>query len=170
MKKTLAFLPLLLLAACAVGPDYERPPVETPAAYKESKEWVLARPADAAPKGKWWEVFNDPVLNGLMEQVEVSNPTLAAAEARYRQASALVGAARAGLFPTIGAGAGATRAGRGTSGSGTTTYDVSLDARWEIDLWGRVRRQIEATRAGEQASAADLENVRLSLQAQLATA
>ena len=161
---------LSLIAGCAVGPDYERPPAETPAAYKESKDWVLARPADAAPKGKWWEVFDDPVLNGLMEQVQVSNQTLAGAEARYRQASAAVGAARAGLFPALGAGAGATRAGRGTSGNGTTTYDVSLDARWEVDLWGRVRRQVEAARAGEQASAADLENVRLSLHAQLATA
>jgi len=167
--KALPIAAVLLLAACAVGPNYERPPVETPAAYKESKDWVLARPADASPKGKWWEVFDDPVLSGLMEQVEVSNQTLAGAEARYRQATAAVGAARAGLFPTVGASAGASRAGRGR-GSGTTTYDASLDARWEIDLWGRVRRQVEAARAGEQASAADLENVRLSLQAQLATA
>jgi NodT family efflux transporter outer membrane factor (OMF) lipoprotein len=167
--KALPVAAVLLLAACAVGPNYERPPVETPAAYKESKDWVLARPADASPKGKWWEVFDDPVLSGLMEQVEVSNQTLAGAEARYRQATAAVGAARAGLFPTVGASAGASRAGRGR-GSGTTTYDASLDARWEIDLWGRVRRQVEAARAGEQASAADLENVRLSLQAQLATA
>jgi NodT family efflux transporter outer membrane factor (OMF) lipoprotein len=158
------------LAGCAVGPNYERPPVETPAAYKESKDWVLARPADAQPKGQWWEVFGDPVLSGLLEQVSVSNQDLAAAEARYRQASAAVGAARSGLFPTIGADAGATRAGRGTSSSGTTTYNASLDARWEIDLWGRVRHQVDASRAGEQASAADLENMRLSLQAQLATA
>jgi len=160
---------VLALAGCAVGPNYERPPAETPPAYKESKDWVLARPADAQPKGNWWEVFGDPVLSGLMEQVQVSNQTLAAAEARYRQASATVGAARAGLFPTVGASAGATRAGRG-EGSGATTYDASLAARWEVDLWGRVRRQVEAASAGEQASAADLENVRLSLQAQLATA
>ena len=168
-----AFPALLLsiaIAGCAIGPDYERPAVETPAAYKESKDWSLARPADAVAKGKWWEVFGDPVLNGLVEQVSVSNQTLAAAEARYRQASAAVGAARSNLFPSIGADAGATRAGRGTSSSGNTTYDASLDARWEIDLWGRVRRQVEASRAGEQASEADLGNARLSLQAQLASA
>ncbi|HEX5129951.1 MAG TPA: efflux transporter outer membrane subunit [Usitatibacter sp.] len=164
------FLLSVALAGCAIGPDYERPAVETPAAYKESKDWSPARPADAVAKGKWWEVFGDPVLNGLVEQVSVSNQTLAAAEARYRQASAAVGAARSNLFPSIGADAGATRAGRGTSSSGNTTYDASLDARWEIDLWGRVRRQVEASRAGEQASEADLENARLSLQAQLASA
>jgi NodT family efflux transporter outer membrane factor (OMF) lipoprotein len=160
---------VLALAGCAVGPNYERPPVETPAAYKEAGDWVLARPADAAPKGKWWEVFNDPVLDGLAEQVSVSNQTLAAAEARYRQASAAVGAARSGLFPSVGASAGASRSRRGEA-SAASNFDIGLDARWEIDLWGRVRRQVGASRAGERASAADLENVRLSLQAQLATA
>jgi NodT family efflux transporter outer membrane factor (OMF) lipoprotein len=165
-------VPMLLtffLTACTVGPNYERPPVETPAAYKEMGEWVLARPADAVPKGEWWKVFDDADLDGLMQQVQVSNQTLAGAEARYRQASAAVSAARSGLFPTVGASGGASRQRRGEA-SATSTYDVSLDARWEVDLWGRVRRSIEASRAGEQASAADLENVRLSLQAQLATA
>ena len=159
----------LVLAGCAIGPNYERPPVETPAAFKETEGWAIAKPADAQPKGKWWEVFDDPVLNGLVEQVSVSNQTLAAAEARYRQASAAVTAARSGLFPTVGASGGATRARRGEGATGTA-YDIGLDARWEIDLWGRVRRLLEATRAGEAASAADLENARLSLQAQLATA
>jgi NodT family efflux transporter outer membrane factor (OMF) lipoprotein len=152
-----------------VGPKYERPPVDTPQAFKELEGWKVAQPADAQPKGKWWEVFDDPVLNGLAEQVSVSNQTLAAAEARYRQASAAVAAARSGLFPTVGASAGASRARRGEAGAGTS-YDIGLDARWEIDLWGRVRRLVEASRAAEEASAADLENVRLSLQAQLATA
>ena len=166
-----ASVPLLALAVagCAMGPNYSRPEVETPPAYKETGDWVIAKPADAAAKGKWWEAFNDPVLNDLAEQVSVSNQTLAAAEARYRQAAAAVTATRAGLFPTVGANAGAQRSRRGESRA-TASYDVGLDARWEIDLWGRVRRQVEASRAGEQASAADLENARLSLQAQLATA
>jgi len=148
-----------------VGPNYAKPDAEVPAQFKEAGDWVTAQPKDALPKGKWWEAFQDPALNPLMEQVQVSNQELAAAEARYREARASVDAARSGLFPTLGASAGASRA-RNTG----DRYTVSLDARWELDLWGRIRRTIEAARAGEQASAADLENARLSLQAQLATA
>ena len=148
-----------------VGPNYSKPDAEVPPKFKEAGDWVVAQPKDTLPKGKWWEAFEDPALNPLMEQVQVSNQELAAAEARYREARASVDAARSGLFPTLGASAGASRA-RNTG----DRYTVSLDARWELDLWGRIRRTIEAARAGEQASAADLENARLSLQAQLATA
>jgi NodT family efflux transporter outer membrane factor (OMF) lipoprotein len=155
----------LALAGCAIGPNYSKPQVEVPTRYKEAGDWVVAQPLDGAPKGKWWEAFRDPALDALEEQVQVSNQELAAAEARHRQASASVAAARSGLFPTLGASAGASR----TRASGER-YSVSLDARWEIDLWGRIRRTIEAARAGEQASAADLENARLSLQSTLATA
>ena len=158
----------LLLAACAIGPNYHRPEVETPAAYKEAGDWVVAKPADEVPKGKWWEVFGDPILNDLMEQVSVSNQTLKAAEARYTSSRASVAAARSGLFPTIGAGADAGRSRRGTAGS-ANSYSVTLNASWEVDLWGRIRRLLEASRAGEEASAADLANVRLSMQAELAT-
>ncbi|HYC36721.1 MAG TPA: efflux transporter outer membrane subunit [Usitatibacter sp.] len=158
-----------LLAGCAIGPNYERPSVETPAAFKEaSGDWAAANPRDHVPKGQWWKVFNDATLDALMEQVAVSNQTLAAAEARYRNARAAVQSARSGLFPTVGASAGASRSRRGEGGS-SASYDIGLDARWEVDLWGRVRRLIEASQAGEEASAADLENVRLSLQAELAT-
>lgn len=159
---------IAVLTGCSVGPNYSKPDVETPPAYKEAGAWVEAKPADAAPKGKWWEVFQDPTLNGLLEQVSVSNQTLKAAEARYTQARATVQAARAGLFPIIGANAGATRSRAGQADAGSR-YNVGLTASWEIDLWGRVRRLIEASRAGEEASAADLESVRLSLQAELAT-
>lgn len=168
-RRSSAVALLFLLASCAIGPEYSQPEVETPAAFKEaSGDWVVAQPSDDAPRGTWWQVFDDPVLSDLMEQVTVSNQTLAAAEARYRQARAAVQSARAGLFPSVGASSGASRAGRGESGS-DTSYSVALDARWEIDLWGRVRRLIEASRAGEQASAADLQSVHLSLQAELAT-
>jgi NodT family efflux transporter outer membrane factor (OMF) lipoprotein len=157
---------LFVLAGCAVGPNYSRPEVATPA-YKESGDWTVAKPSDALPKGKWWQAFNDPILNDLAEQVNVSNQTLAAAEARYRQARAAVQGARAGLFPTIGTSGGATRSGSGQGGA-ASRYNIGLDARWEIDLWGRVRRLVEAARAGEEASAADLEAARLSLQAEVA--
>jgi NodT family efflux transporter outer membrane factor (OMF) lipoprotein len=164
-----AFLLLLALTSCAVGPNYEKPKVETPPAYKEAGDWVKAKPADMAPKGKWWEAFGDPVLNGLMEQVSVSNQSLKAAEARYRQATAAVQAARAQLFPTVGASAGATRSRSNAVGDTGRRYNVALNASWEPDLWGRVRRLVEANRAEAEASAADVENARLSLQAELAT-
>ena len=163
-----AIMATVFLTSCAIGPNYSKPQVETPAAYKEAGDWVKATPSDAVPKGKWWEIFGDPVLNGLMEQVEVSNQTLKAAEARYTSARASVAAARSGLFPTLGAGADAGRSRRGSDGS-TRSYSVTLNASWEVDLWGRIRRLVEASRAGEEASAADLANVRLSMQAELAT-
>jgi NodT family efflux transporter outer membrane factor (OMF) lipoprotein len=124
----------------------------------------VAKPADAQPKGKWWAAFNDPVLDTLMSQVEVSNQNLKAAEARYRIARAQVASARSGLFPTLGGSADASR-----SRASGQRYQVAVDARWEIDLWGRIRRLVEAARAGEEASAADLEAAKLSLQAELAT-
>ncbi|MEP7070211.1 MAG: efflux transporter outer membrane subunit [Usitatibacter sp.] len=154
----------IALASCAIGPNYSKPEAIVPDQWKEAGDWVVAQPKDAAPKGKWWDAFSDPVLDSLEEQVSVTNQSLAAAEARYRQARAAVASARSGMFPTVGANAGASRA-RGIG----NRYSVSLDARWEIDLWGRVRRLVEAVRAGEEASAADLEGVRLSLQAELAT-
>jgi NodT family efflux transporter outer membrane factor (OMF) lipoprotein len=154
---------LFALGGCAIGPDYSKPEVETPPAYKEAGDWMVAKPADAVPKGKWWEAFGDPVLNELEEQVSVSNQTLKAAEGRYSQARSAVQAARAGFFPTLGGDAGATRS-RNTG----TRYTVGIDARWEADLWGRIRRLVEAASANEQASAADLEGARLSIQAELA--
>ena len=157
----------MALAACAVGPEYEKPPVETPAAYKEAGDWVKASPADAAPKGKWWEAFRDPVLDGLEEQVDVSNQSLRAAQARYSQAVAAVQSARAQFFPALGASAQATRS--RADQVDARRYNASLNASWEVDLWGRVRREVELAGAGAQASAADVQAARLSLQAELAT-
>ena len=154
----------IAVSGCAIGPNYSKPEAIVPEQWREAGDWVVAQPKDAVPKGKWWEAFNDPVLDALEERVSVSNQNLAAAEARYRQARAAVASARSGLFPTLGAGADASRA-RGTG----NRYTASLDARWEIDLWGRIRRLVESARAGEEASAADLEGARLSFQAELAT-
>ena len=158
----------LALCACSVGPTYERSKVATPAAYKEAGDWVTALPKDTAPKGQWWKAFNDTTLDRLVEQVAVSNQTLAANEARYRQAKAAVQQARASLFPTLGASAGASRTGRGQGGS-ASSFNLGLDVRWEADLWGGIRRTIEAAGAAAQASQADLDAARLSLQAELAT-
>ncbi len=163
-----AMLPLML-AACSVGPDYVRPDVETPAAYKESGNWKVGEPGDHLSHGKWWEVFNDPKLDALEEQVNISNQNVHVAEAQFRLAQALAQGARAGYFPTVSGNLASNRS-HAPSGTGTTTtsHSLSLDASWEPDVWGRVGRLVEANEAGAQASAADLESVRLSAQATLA--
>jgi NodT family efflux transporter outer membrane factor (OMF) lipoprotein len=177
--KLAALLAPALLAACSVGPDYVRPSVETPAAYKETGTWKPAEPSDDVNRGKWWEVFNDPLLNQLQEQVVVSNQTLAKAEAQYRQALALVQSARSGYYPTVSGGASYARARASATTVATpsvapisrgvvTNYNLPFQANWEADLWGRIRRTVEANVAGAQASAGDLAAARLSAQAALA--
>lgn len=163
---------LALLAGCTVGPDYVRPDVEVPAAFKEG--WKTAQPRDGELRGNWWEAFGDPLLDGLQNQVSISNQNLALAEAQFRQARTLVQSARSGYMPTVSAGAAAGRSRSSASGTSIDrgvrdNYAISLDAAWELDVWGRVRRSVESSEAGAQASAADLESLRLSAQAELAT-
>jgi len=170
----------VVLAGCSVGPDYVRPAVETPPGYKEAQGWKSAEPQDEKPRGNWWAVFGDRELDALVAQVEVTNQTIKAAEARVREAHALTDAARAAFFPLVSARANFTRSGSSTgtssTGSGTTVnlggvrnnYNVALDLNWEVDLWGRVRRTVEASEASAQASVADLESAKLAAQAQLA--
>ena len=171
----------LLLSACAIGPDYVRPVVQAPAAYKELDGWKRAQPQDGAMSSigsAWWEVYGDPLLNNLEAQVSLSNQNLAQAEARYRQARALVQSASAAYYPTLGANLSSTRASAGgrsgqssttaTSSGAITSNVLTLEASWEVDLWGRVQRTVDAQRAGEQASAGDLAATRLSAQTQLA--
>lgn len=159
----------LALAACTVGPDYRRPQAETPPAYKESGAWKVAEPQPAASQRAWWTAFGDPQLDGLIQQANAANQSIAQAEAQYRQASALADAARAGLWPSLGANAGAARARTNTSGiKETTTLGVALGATWAPDLWGSVRRGVEASQAGAQASADQLAGARLAVQALLA--
>ena len=162
------------LAGCMVGPDYVRPEVETPAAYKEMEGWKPAEPRDSIPRGRWWEIYGDPQLNALAEQVDLSNQTVKAAEAGVRQAQAVLAQARAGLFPVVGAGATVTRSqspslsNQPSFATGpVNNYNLVLNASWELDLWGRVRRAVESGEASWQASGADLESVRLSAQATL---
>jgi NodT family efflux transporter outer membrane factor (OMF) lipoprotein len=179
-KTILSLMALALLGACTVGPNYVRPTADTPAAFKEMEGWKTAQPRDQELRGKWWETFNDPLLDNLEEQISISNQNLAQAAAQFRQARALVQSARAGFLPTVSGGASVMRA-RSSSSPGSqnqgfaqssrapsTSYSLSLDAVWEADLWGRVRRTVESNEAGAQASAADLEALRLSFQAELA--
>ena len=166
------------LGACTLGPDYQRPELPVPNEYKQAEGWKAATPADVLQRGNWWMLYGDAELNALVARLNVSNQNLAAAEAQYRQARALVRGARSQLFPTLGASAGATRTGQGGSTNSTVqsgssisgvseSYSLGLDASWELDIWGRLRRNLEANRANMQASAADLAAVRLSLQSEL---
>jgi len=179
------FLALLFSAACSIGPKYARPPVETPAAYKElppsaggpQGEWKLSQPQEQSLRGKWWEVFDDPQLNALEERIEVSNQNLKVAEAQYRQARDLIGISRAGLFPTVNAGPSMTveqtskNAPQPAGNAGQTLGDLVLPFQltYELDAWGRIHRAVEAARENAQASAADLETARLSIHAELAS-
>jgi NodT family efflux transporter outer membrane factor (OMF) lipoprotein len=165
-----------LLGGCVVGPKYKRPSTAVPPAYKEPppEGWKEAQPADGELKGKWWEVYNDPALNTLEEQVGISNQNVLAAEASYREAKAAARVAHSALFPTATAGVSITEsrssfAGNVPSAPGRRTiYSLPVDVSYEPDLWGRVRRSITAGVATAQATAAQLENIRLLYQADLA--
>ncbi len=164
---------LALLGGCNFAPPYARPSVETPATFKENavppNGWKVAEPNDDAGRGKWWEVFHDPQLNALEEQVTISNQNVAAAFANWLAARALVKEAQAQLFPTLGASPSVTRSRESSSPHPTVTnYSLPLEASWQLDLWGRVRNTVEANAAAAQATAADLENTRLLTQAELA--
>jgi NodT family efflux transporter outer membrane factor (OMF) lipoprotein len=168
----------LLVAACAVGPDYRRPSAPAPAAFKEA--WQPAVPGDQLPRGPWWRAYGDAALDELEGAAERSNQTIIAADAQYRSALAAVGGSRAALMPTIGAAAGTTRSssaggslsvggGPATPGGSTYTTDrLTGSLSWEIDLWGRLRRGLEASRSAAEASAGDLAAAQLSVAATLA--
>lgn len=169
----------VLLAGCSIGPKYTRPAALVPAAYKElgapnvEGAWKAAQPRDEAARGKWWESFDDRQLNELEEKLNVSNQNVAAAAAGVQAARAMVREARAQYFPTLTANPGITNSRVSTAfgqsvGNTFTTYSLPLDATWEPDLWGRIRNTVKANTFAAQASVADLENVRLSAQSDLA--
>ena len=198
-----------LLSGCALGPDYVRPnPIAsadfggkgvTGADFKERKGWKPMAPSDLADRGAWWMIYHEPELDRLVAQVEISNQTVAAAEANYRQASEMIREGQAGLFPTVtsnysaagthSASGGSTVIGSSSSGSTVSgssaerflvvlhsnptfnwNYTAALNAAWAVDVWGRIRRTVEADAASAQVSAADLANAKLLAQAQLVTA
>ena len=163
---------------CSVGQKYVKPATAAPPEYKElPQNWKAAQPGDQAAKGKWWEVFHDEQLNALEERVNVSNQTLRGAQAEFEQARAAVRINRSSQFPTVTGGVSGTRNrvsrnrpnGSLSTASSYTDLQLPVDASYEADVWGRVRKTVELARASAQASAADLENVRLSLHAELAS-
>jgi NodT family efflux transporter outer membrane factor (OMF) lipoprotein len=192
MKATIATLALLLMTGCTVGPKYTVPTMPVPSGFKEPlpeafKEFRQSDPKDDKIKGKWWELFGDPQLNALEEQVNISNQNVAQAEANFREAKAAVLASRSQLYPTVSAGptvtgehtsansgASASVAGTGVPVSGGrglsfANLQIPFEFSWEYDAWGRIHHLIEASIDTAQASAADLETARLSAQATLAT-
>jgi len=189
---TAVLMIMLLAMGCVVGPKYVRPPVQTPPAYKEISQgtaatpesWRTGQPKDRTDRGKWWKVFNDSQLDELEEKAASSNQEIIEAADNFLAARALVREARAQYFPTVSTTPsilnsrpspgqfGGLQAGSSTGASLSvkpyTNYSLPFDASWEPDLWGRIRSGVRANVYAAQASAADLENVRLSVQAELA--
>lgn len=178
---------VVALSGCMVGPKYSRPAAPVPQGYKEPlpdgyKEWKPAQPNETALRGKWWEVYNDPDLNALEEQVAISNQNVLVAAAQFREARDLVLSARSNLFPTVGVGTSIvnSRQSQTIYGSGNsnnaiasivqqrTTYALPISISWEADIWGSIRHSVNANIADTQSSAAILANARLSYQALLA--
>jgi NodT family efflux transporter outer membrane factor (OMF) lipoprotein len=159
----------LVEAGCKVGPNYARPDAPVAPAFKELVGWKPSAPRDGGG-GAWWSLYDDKLLDSLERQVVVSNQNVLAAEAAYRQAAALVREARSSLYPTLLFTPGITRGKiEGGGGATRTQYTVEATASWDIDVWGRIRRQVESQSAAAQVSAADLANAALSAQGSLAT-
>ena len=172
-RATAGFVAALVVAGCAVGPDYVRPTVPVPSIYKEAPAvagatWFPAVPIDTLSRSDWWRLFGDDDLDRLMAGLVAANQSVAQSVASYRQAEALVREARAARFPTFGISASARRSG-GRSSADATSFAGSLDADWQPDLWDRLGRGVESAAANAEASAADLAAARLSAQGQLAT-
>ncbi|MGA3051432.1 MAG: efflux transporter outer membrane subunit [Chitinispirillaceae bacterium] len=177
-----ALLATMYVGGCTVGPNYHRSSVTTPSSFKELAGWKLAQPSDTLFRGGWWLLYGDSLLDTLESKVVVSNQSIAAAYAQYREAMALVKSARAGYFPTVSAQGTYTRqqesrnavvgGNLGAPATGTmpliADYLLEGNVAWEPDLWGRVRRTVESSRATAQATAADLAAICLSTQAALA--
>lgn len=164
----LFFVATLLASSCAVGPDYHKPEVPLPTAFKEGDGWKFSQPRDAIPHGEWWQIFCDSELNALEKQININNQNIALAEANFRQAQALVSQARSGFFPTVSISGSQSREQNSSHRSPANSYIASATSSWEPDLWGKIRRSLENSHANADASAADLEAVRLSAQAELA--
>lgn len=189
MNRSLLLIPgitILLIAGCKVGPNYKQPAAITAPAFKEAPAdtssandgWRPGQPSDQTLKGDWWRMYQDPELDALEAQVNDANQTLKIADANFRSARTAIGFARSNEAPTVGVGASAQTMRESANepyfysnlaNNGGGDFTLPLDLNYEIDLWGRIRRGVTAARAQAQASAADMESVRLSLHAELAT-
>ncbi|MGX1126473.1 efflux transporter outer membrane subunit [Pseudomonas sp. HLS-6 TE3448] len=168
---------LVMLSACTLSPNYQRPETPAQAPFKYAEGWTPATPSDALARGAWWELYGDSLLNDLIVQLNANNQTVAQYEAQYRQAQALVRSARGSLFPSIDLSAGKTRSSQGTGSSSSSlsnnssgirnTYSTQLGVSWEADLWGKLREELAANEASAEASLADMAAIRLSLQSEL---
>lgn len=166
-----------LLSACAVGPDYQRPQTAEIVQFKEAEGWRQANPSDSLARGAWWELYGDQQLNALIEKLNSANQTVAQSEAQFRQAQALVRSARGAFYPSVDLSLGKNRSSQGTGSSSSSlsssssgirdTYTAQLGVSWEADVWGKLRRGLEADEANAQASFADLAAMRLSQQSEL---
>lgn len=161
-----ALLPALL-SGCAVGPAYQQPAAPSSAAFKEAEGWVAAQPADAIERDRWWALFHDPLLDELAPRVALSNQNIAAIAAAYAQARALVGQQRALLLPAVNLTSSGNRTNVATAVTPTQRVRVDLGASWELDVWGRLQRAVDAAQAGVAASAGDLASATLSAQGEL---
>jgi NodT family efflux transporter outer membrane factor (OMF) lipoprotein len=179
---------VILMCGCMVGPKHTRPSAPVPPGYKETPpdSWKQAQPNAAVPRGKWWEIYNDPQLNALEEQVNISNQNVLLAEAQYRGARDQVRIARSALFPLVSTAPSLTYSRNsstvstqlaGANGQTTnvavavpprTDYTLPVDVSYQVDIWGNIRRSVVAAKQTAVSSDADLENARLSFQAQLA--
>ncbi len=174
---------LAILSACAVGPDYVRPTAPVPEAYKEVDGWKPGTPREAQSGSSWWSIYDDPVLDGLEQRIDISNQTLKESEAAYSQAQAIVGEATAAYFPTLSLNGSGTRSGQGAGSSSASSrnissahaastsnqFSLSAGASWAPDIWGKIRRTVESDVATAAASGDDLAAARLSAQTTLAT-
>ena len=176
MRIRLVVAACIVVSGCNLAPDYQVPKTEQPAAFKETGPWIQTTPQSALPRQRWWTLYGDSVLNGLEDQIESANPTLAQAMARYDAARGFLEQAQSSILPALTVGghtdADKQSANRPLRSANQPTYygdnAVAAGLSWDLDLWGRIRNQVAAGQAEAQASFADLEGVRLSLQAQLA--
>jgi NodT family efflux transporter outer membrane factor (OMF) lipoprotein len=169
-------LGLLVIGGCSVGPKYVRPTTQIPPAYKENENWKPAQPSDTAQKGNWWEIFEDPQLNALENKIDVSNQTLRAAVDRFQESRDVLRQTKSQLYPLVSAGFSPSQNRQSTDralhgGTSPTNYsDLIIEGQvsYEVDAWGSVRHSVQSSRNLAQATASDLETIRLSLHAELA--